>query len=100
MGVKVGVMLPVGVLVGVAVREPVAVGVMLPVAVAVLVAVREPVAVGVAVNVGVGVNVEETDTERFRKMTIVWEIAVPSIILTVAVPAARFLLINRSAGMV
>ena len=87
---KVGVTLPVGV--AVAVKVGVKVGVILPVEVA--------VAVEVAVKVGVEVNVGVTETARFRKITIVCEAAVPSTILRLALPAARFLLINRSAGMV
>jgi hypothetical protein len=89
--VAVGVTLPVAVAVGVDVAVFVAVGVILPVGVAVDVAVK------VDVNVGVKVPVVSA---RLRKMTMVCEAAVPSTILTLAVPALRFLLSNRSAGIV
>jgi hypothetical protein len=85
--VTVGVRLPVGVLVAVAVEVGVdVVGVMLPVA----------VEVAVDVNVGVAVML----VARLRKMTIVCEAAVPSTILICALPPLRSLLINRSAGIV
>ncbi len=87
--VAVGVTLPVAVAVGVAVC--VAVGVILPVGVAV------DVWVEVGVNVGVKVLVVSA---RLRKITMVCEAAAPSTILTLAVPALRFLLSNRSAGIV
>jgi hypothetical protein len=86
-----GVMLPVGVMVGVAVE----------VAVEVTVVVTLPVAVAVEVKVGVNVGVNEpVVTERLRKMTIVWDAAVPSTIRILALPLLKSLLINRSAGIV
>jgi hypothetical protein len=90
-GENVGVTLPVGVGVKVAVG-----GVTVPVGVSVKVGVA--VAVGVLVAVGVSVGV--TESERLRNTTIVWDAAVPSTILTVALPPIRSLLINRLAGIV
>jgi hypothetical protein len=95
--VAVGVTLPVGVAVAVEVAVFVAVG-GVDVVVAVAVGV-EVVDVVVAVAVDVGVEVLGVSA-RLRKITIVWEAAVPSTILTRAVPALRFLLSSRSAGMV
>src|SRR5829696_9258484 len=109
-GVKVGVTLPVDV--GVAVRLPVGVGVKvgvtLPVDVGVKVGVTLPVDVGVGVAVKLPVGVGVCDgvivaldvIARLRKTTIVCEEAVPSTIVTVALPPLRFLLIKRLEGIV
>jgi hypothetical protein len=80
-GVTVGVALPVGVGVG---------GVIVPVGV--------DVEVGVLVRVKVGEGV--TGAARLRKITMVWEAAFPSTILTVTLRLLRSLLINRLEGMV
>ena len=104
-GVKVGIIpvdvgvaarKPVGVGVKVGVTLPVDVGVTLPVDVGVGVAVKLPVGVGVCEGVIVALDV----IARLRKTTIVCEEAVPSTIVTVALPSLRFLLIRRPAGIV
>jgi len=84
-GVTVGVALPVGVGVNVGVG-----GVIVPVGV--------DVEVGVLVRVKVGEGV--TGAARLRKITMVWEAAFPSTILTVTLRLLRSLLINRLEGMV
>ena len=93
-----GVTVPVGVKVGVDVIVPVEVGVGVNVDVEVIVEVGVvlPAAVGVAVDVGVAVEV----TARLRKTTIVCEEAVPSTMVTIALPPPRFLLTKRPAGIV
>ena len=85
-----GVTLPVGVEVGVEVGVDVEVAVIVPVDVVVIVPVDVEVDVGVAVD----------GTARLRKTTIVCEEAVPSTIVTFALPPLRFLLIRRPAGIV
>ena len=95
-GVEVGVILPVDVGVGVEVNVEVAV--IVPVDVGVKVGVMVPVEVAVGVDVEVDVMVGATF--RLRKTTIVCEDAVPSTIVTIALPPLRFLLISRFAGMV
>ena len=83
------VSVPVGVLVGVCVT-----GVL--VRVAVEVGVPVPI-VGIEVLVGVFVAVV---TARFRKMTIVWDAAYPSTIVTLALRVPGSWLFRRSAGIV
>jgi len=92
--VEVGVMLPVGVD-GRKVEGGVDVNVG---GVPLVVGVGVEVAVIVPVDVEVGVAVD--GTARLRKTTIVCEEAVPSTIVTVALPSLRFLLIRRPAGIV
>jgi len=108
-----GVIVPVGVKVGVA-SVPVDVGVggvIVPVGVKVDVA-SVPVGVGVGgvivpvgvkvdvASVPVGVGVAVWPPARLRKMTIVCEAAFPCTIVTLAMPALRFVLIKRSDGIV
>jgi len=100
--VEVGVMLPVGVD-GRKVEGGVDVnvgGVPLVVGVGVNVEVGVGVEVAVIVPVDVEVGVAVDGTARLRKTTIVCEEAVPSTIVTVALPSLRFLLIRRPAGIV